>query len=96
MDLLSFEVRFSQKCSKVKKSFAFFLLPNTKPISHGGCTVHTFEVLDRVRHDVVEDVEATLVGSLKGDSGFLQKINFHVCPGQLAALVEVDPDEFAL
>jgi hypothetical protein len=41
-------------------------------------------------------VEATLVGSLKGDSGFLQKINFHVSSGQLAALVEVDPDEFAL
>jgi hypothetical protein len=85
-----------KNAAKKKKVSHFFYSKNTKPISHGGCTVHTFEVLDRVRHDVVEDVEATLVGSLKGDSGFLQKINFHVSPGQLAALVEVDPDEFAL
>ena len=56
----------------------------------------TFEVLDGVRHDVVEDVEATLVRSLEGDPGFLQEVNLHVSSRQLAALVEVDPDELAL
>ena len=47
----------------------------------------TFEVLDSVGHDVVEDVEAALVRGLEGDPGLLQEINLHVSSGQLAALV---------
>ena len=56
----------------------------------------TLQILDAIRHQVVEDVEAALVWRLEGDPGLLQKINFHVSSGQLAALVEVDPYELSL
>ena len=41
-------------------------------------------------------MEAALVGGLEGDPGFLQEVDLHVSSGQLAALVEVDPDELTL
>ena len=55
----------------------------------------TFNVLDSVRHQVVEDVIRPLLRLLVGDPGLFQQVDLHVGPGQLSRLVEVDADELA-
>lgn len=56
----------------------------------------TLEVLDSVRHEVVENVEASFILGLIRDARFLQKVDLHISPGEFAALVEVDANELAL
>ena len=55
----------------------------------------TLYVLDRIRHQVVEDVIRPLLRLLVGDPRLFQQIHLHVGPRQLPRLVEVDPDELA-
>ena len=55
----------------------------------------TLNVLDSVRHQVVEDVIRPLLRLLVGDPGLFQQVDLHVGPRQLSGLVEVDPDELA-
>ena len=55
----------------------------------------TLYVLDRIRHQVVEDVIRPLLRLLVGDPGLFQQVDLHVGPRQLSRLVEVDADELA-
>ena len=49
------------------------------------------EVRNLVGHDVVEGVVAPLKRLLVGEAGLLEKVDHHVCSGQLAGGVEVNP-----
>ena len=64
--------------------------------AYAGWNALTLDICDTIRHKVVEDVVTPLVWLLESDPGFLQEIHFHVGPWQLASLVEVDANEFAL
>lgn len=56
----------------------------------------TFDPLDLVGHELVEDVVGSLEGLLGDDTGLLQQISLNVSAGQLARRAEVDTDELTL
>lgn len=58
--------------------------------------VLTFDPLDLVGHELVEDVVGALQGLLGDDTGLLQQVGLDISTRQLAGRTEVDTDELTL
>ena len=76
------------------KDGLLLLKNNTHPLENNSAL--TLDVRHCVGHEVVEDVVAPLQRLLERDPRLLEEVDLHVRAGQLARLVEVDPDELAL
>merc|ERR1719334_229391 len=57
-------------------------------------TAHFFEIVNMIRHDIVEDMVATLLCSLINNTGLLQQVVLNISTGQFTVRLEVNTDEF--
>lgn len=68
----------------------------THPSIHTHMHTLTFLLLSGPSQQLVEDVECALILGLPYGSGFLKEVSFNVGTSDVARVVKVDPDKFAL
>lgn len=58
--------------------------------------MNTFESSVGTTYELIENVIIALVGSLKYNSWFLQKVPLDICPCDIPLRIKLDPNEFPL